>query len=127
MEGFGKHRVGCRKREKIKKVTSSQDDESVEGFGKHRVGCRKREKIKKVTSSQDDESVEGFGKHRVGCRKHEKIKKVTSSQDDDSVGVRRKKHPKQVSAYQTTSRVAFVPARQAQGSLCGTALQHMLN
>jgi hypothetical protein len=48
---------------------------------------------KKVTASQDDDSVVGNEKHWVVCKKHEKIENVTSSptagrgrQDDDSVG-----------------------------------------
>ena len=35
----------------------AQDDASLEGIQKHRVGCKKHEKIEKVTSSRDDNSV----------------------------------------------------------------------
>ena len=39
---------------KINKVTASQDDDSVVGNEKHRIVCKKHEKIEKVTSSRDD-------------------------------------------------------------------------
>jgi hypothetical protein len=38
----------------------AQDDAFLEGTEKYLVGCRKREKIEKVTGSQDDDFVGVF-------------------------------------------------------------------
>jgi hypothetical protein len=48
-----------------------------------RLGVPKTRKIKKVTTSQDDDFVRGLEIQMVGiCRKYVKIEKVTGSQDD---------------------------------------------
>ena len=41
----------------------AQDDAFLEGIEKHLVGCKKHEKIEKVTGSQDDDFVGGLKKN----------------------------------------------------------------
>jgi hypothetical protein len=63
------------KRERIEKVTGSQDDGFAEGTEEHLVAYEKREKIEKVTGSQDDAFFEGTEKYLVGCKNAKGSKK----------------------------------------------------
>jgi hypothetical protein len=49
--------------------------------------------IKKVTTSQDDDSVWGLQYSWLDMQEHERSKKVTGSQDDDFVGGLKKNLP----------------------------------
>jgi hypothetical protein len=79
-----KHRVVCKKHEKIEKVTSSQDDDSVVGIKNIGSSAKNTKRSKKSQALRM--TIPWWGSKTSGrLQKTRKDRKVTSSQDDDSV------------------------------------------